>query len=72
MDNKIAINKRVNSLDGFRWIAIGIIFFAHFVNYFISNNIIRYLFLNATLGVDYFFVLSGFGIYISESSKKIS
>ena len=68
------VNGRISSLEGFRWVAFILIFLSHltFMNDYPYSNIWNAYLDNPTLGVDYFFVLSGFGIYYSASRKGYS
>lgn len=67
-------NKRLDQLDSIRFVSILIIVLSHFE--FIGNSFIGEFYTNflhnPTFGVDYFFVLSGFGLYLSFSEKNIS
>ena len=65
--------KRLNQLDGLRFLMILIIVLSHFeflneCNYgeFYAKHLD-----NATMAVDYFFMLSGFGLMYSMHNKKI-
>ena len=64
------LTKRIPQLEGLRFIMCCIIILSHFE--FLSNSKIvvgggytKY-FHNATMAVDYFFMLSGFGICLSQ------
>lgn len=62
--------KRINQLDGLRFIFCVIIIISHFE--FLTNSshfgTIYTLLKNPTMGVDYFFILSGFGLFMSCSN----
>ena len=60
-------SKKINSLTGMRFIAILIIVIYHFE--FIKSHIYQNYLYNATLGVDFFFVLSGFGLMLSDIGR---
>lgn len=62
--------RRIYSLDGFRVIAILLIAFSHlyYLNQYSYGYYWSHYLNNATLGTDFFFVLSGFGLYISDIS----
>lgn len=68
--------KRIKSLDGLRFIFCIVIVFSHFEfladSYYFKDVFLA--FKNPTLAVDYFFMLSGFGIFMSSSldSSKCS
>lgn len=63
------MKNRIRSLEGLRVVAIFIIVLSHFEFVGTLNNgfgsIYNNFLHNATLGVDYFFVLSGFGLMLS-------
>lgn len=66
--------KRIPQLEGLRFIMCCMIILSHFE--FLSNSKIvggytKY-FHNATMAVDYFFMLSGFGIYLSQKRSEKS
>ncbi len=72
-------NKRINSLTGARFFAIMIIVISHFEflkNYGTFGEFYWKFFHTPTIGVDYFFMLSGFGLMLSflnnKDSKKYS
>lgn len=63
---------RIMSLEFMRVIMTGIIFLSHMEflsNYLYGEIYMRYLH-NATIGVDYFFVLSGFGLMAAYRAQK--
>ena len=64
--------KRIKSLDGFRVVAILVIVLSHmnFLGAYSYGNIWARCFNNATLGTDFFFVLSGFGIYLRGQKEE--
>ncbi len=65
---------RVKQLDGFRWVAILMIAFFHcsfLLNYHGYGEILGNYFRNPTIGVDYFFILSGYGVYIRFSEDEL-
>ena len=66
--------KRIPQLEGLRFIMCCIIILSHFE--FLSNSKIvgayTNYFHNATMAVDYFFMLSGFGIYLSPKRLEKS
>ena len=67
--HKSAGTQRINSLTGARFTAIMVIVFSHFE--FLSQfgqfgEIYTKYFHNATLGTDFFFMLSGFGMMLSS------
>ncbi len=66
--------QRVNSLDGFRVIAILLIAFSHlyYLNEYPYGYIWNDFFNNATIGTDFFFVLSGFGLFIGDIPKEVN
>lgn len=53
-------NKRILSLDGLRAIAILMVLVSHFWMYSVSHNGLNRLFQSGWMGVDLFFVLSGY------------
>lgn len=63
---------RIDSLTGARFAAIMIIVFSHFTHlckYGEFGLIYKDFFINPTMGVDYFFMLSGFGMMLSSIRK---
>ena len=60
---------RVPVLDGFRVLAIGMVMLGHYYN-FSNNNIVKYLAIHGYLGVQFFFIISGFVISISLKNSK--
>lgn len=62
----------INALTGARFFAIMVIVCSHFEFLYQYNigNIYSLFFHNATMGVDFFFMLSGFGIMLSNIQKK--
>lgn len=63
--------KRLRQLDGLRFIMFCVILLSHFEflwNYPYGIFYRRFLY-NSTMGVDYFFLLSGFGIYYSSRNQ---
>lgn len=58
-------NHRVNALDGARVIAMLVIVLSHvsILSFYPTNGMLIRFFNNPTIGVDYFFMLSGYGIY---------
>lgn len=63
--------KRLRQLDGLRFIMFCVILLSHFEflwNYPYGAFYRRFLY-NSTMGVDYFFLLSGFGIYYSSRDQ---
>lgn len=66
------MKKRINQLDSFRYIASLMIVFSHFT-FFNRNPLAEKIYSvlwNPFLAVDYFFILSGFGIYLSYNDKN--
>ena len=66
--------KRLDQLDGFRVFAIAVIILSHMEFIFTSGNynygeFYKTYLHNPTMGVDYFFMLSGFGIFYSSIDK---
>lgn len=70
MENK----KRINALTGARFTAIMIIVCAHFefLEQYAFGNIYFTYFHNPTMGVDFFFMLSGFGMMLSSINRNPS
>ena len=71
--NNITANKKINSLTGARFLAISLIVLNHFEFlgiYPIIGTVYNYFFHNATLGVDYFFLLSGFGMMLGSIRRN--
>ena len=66
-------NKRIKQLDSLRFFAIFVIMLSHLE--FLRESLIGefyWTFLhNATFGVDFFFMLSGFGLYYSSYKKEV-
>jgi peptidoglycan/LPS O-acetylase OafA/YrhL len=62
-------NSRVPILDGLRVLAIGMVVLGHYYN-FSKNEIIRFLAIHGYLGVQIFFIISGFVISISLENSK--
>ena len=64
-------SKRLYALDSLRFFAIAVIILSHLE--YLKDSVVGdfyWLYLhNATLGVDFFFMLSGFGLYYSMSEK---
>ena len=67
-------NKRIDTLNGGRFFAMLLIVFSHFdfLSAFSFGNFYNKHINNATLGVDYFFMLSGFGMMYSAFAKATS
>ena len=64
---------KINSLTGMRFIAIMIIVISHFEflrNHYFVGDIYWKFFHNATMGVDFFFILSGFGMMLSDINRN--
>ena len=64
--------KRITSLDGLRFLMALTVVFAHvgfLAVYSLGENVSRY-FLNPFLAVDFFFLLSGFGLFLAYSNKE--
>ena len=64
---------KINSLTGMRFFAIMIIVISHLEflkNYSNIGYVYWQYFHNATLGVDFFFVLSGFGLMLSDINRN--
>lgn len=63
---------KIESLDGARFFAIIIIVFSHFefLSKYTFGNFYNYYIHNPTMGVDFFFVLSGFGMMYSYIKKN--
>lgn len=64
--------KKINTLTGARFTAIMIIVFAHFEfleKYGMFGKVYQKFFDNATMGVDFFFMVSGFGMMLSYINK---
>lgn len=67
------MNKKIDSLTGARFLAIMMIVFSHFDFLTCNENVwwvYKTFFKNASLGVNYFFMLSGFGLYVSYSTHN--
>lgn len=64
--------KHINALTGARFTAIMVIVCSHFefLCQYSIGNIYSLFFHNATMGVDFFFMLSGFGIMLSNIQKN--
>lgn len=65
--------KKIDSLTGARFIAMLLIVFSHFEfleSYPVIGQIYRNFFHNPTLGVDYFFVVSGFGMMLGSFKRN--
>ena len=67
MNTKSLRINRIQSLEGLRVIMLAIIVLSHFefLENYTGGDIYMKFFHNATLGVDYFFMLSGFGLMAS-------
>ncbi len=68
----VGVDKRISALDGFRFFAIMTIVLSHvsILSFVPRNSSLIKFFNNPTLGVDYFFMLSGFGVYRSQVKKS--
>lgn len=67
-------SKKIDALTGFRFIAMFLIVVSHF-EYLKQSSwgwIYDNCFHNATFGVDYFFILSGFGMMLSYHRKRLN
>lgn len=69
-------NRRIPQLDGLRVVAIILIFLSH-MDFVYTGDIsypygefFRVYLRNSDLGVDYFFMLSGFGLYLASLRKE--
>ena len=64
--------KRILSLDGFRFIMCCTIFIGHctWLNDYKYGYIHQIFFQNSSLALDYFFMLSGFGMYLNYNNTK--
>ena len=65
--------EKIDSLTGFRFVAIMLIVISHleFIGeYGHIGNVYKTYIHNATLGVDYFFLLSGFGMMLSYQKNN--
>lgn len=64
--------KRILSLDGFRFIMCCTIFIGHctWLNDYKYGYIHQIFFQNSSLALDYFFMLSGFGMYLNYCNTK--
>lgn len=62
-------NSRVPILDGLRVLAIGMVVLGHYYN-FSKNEIVKFLAYQGYLGVQIFFIISGFVISISLENSK--
>lgn len=66
------INYRIKAIEGMRFIMMSLIILSHCE--FLENTRIglfysRYLH-NATMGVDFFFIISGFGLYLALTKAE--
>lgn len=68
---KLQNNKRISQLETLRFFAMLVIFASHcnFMAYYIYGD---WWINNPIMGVDYFFMLSGFGLYYAYSDRSIS
>lgn len=67
--NDLVNNHRIESLEGARFLAITMIVFGHFeflYQYGKFGEVYWNFFHNPTMGVDFFFLLSGFGLMLSS------
>lgn len=67
--------EKIDSLTGFRFVAIMLIVISHleFIGeYEYIGDVYKTYIHNATLGVDYFFLLSGFGMMLSYQKSNQS
>lgn len=62
------VKKRLDQLDGMRFFMNWIIIISHFE--FLDDTIFHHYLLHTSLAVNYFFVLSGFGLYYSMYLKN--
>ena len=60
--------KRLDQLDGMRFFMNWIIIISHFE--FLDETVFHQYVLNASLAVNYFFILSGFGLYYAMTAKN--
>lgn len=65
----MATQQRISTLDGLRLIAIMMVMFGHYYN-FSKNDIIRVIAIYGYIGVPFFFIISGFVIYMSLEKCK--
>lgn len=66
-------NNKIDSLTGARFVAILLVVICHFEfleSYPYIGPIYKYLFHNATMGVDFFFMLSGFGMMLGSMRRN--
>ena len=66
---------KIDALTGFRFMAIMVIIISHleFIGEYEKIGLFYKTYIhNATLGVDYFFMLSGFGMMLSYQKKSNS
>ncbi|MCR5260803.1 MAG: acyltransferase [Candidatus Gastranaerophilales bacterium] len=65
-------SKKINSLTGMRFFAIMIIVISHleFLKNLPNGQIYMQFFHNPEIGVDFFFVLSGFGLMLSDINRN--
>ena len=65
---------RIMTLEYMRIIMTGVVFISHmeFLAHYSYGRIYTQFFHNATIGVDYFFILSGFGLMASQNADLIS
>lgn len=63
---------RIAQLEALRFCAIFVIMMSHmdFIEGYVGGEIWKRFFHNPTWGVDYFFIVSGFGIYLSHLKDK--
>lgn len=67
-------NRKIETLTGMRFVAIMLIVISHFDFFIPKTELIGTVFYNylknATFGVDYFFILSGFGLMLSDIHRN--
>ena len=65
--------ERIYQLDGLRFVMIFIIFMGHCFSHFLCNYSYGWMktFFSTGFAVDYFFILSGFGIYLNNYNKQV-
>lgn len=67
-------NRKIETLTGMRFVAIMLIVISHFDFFIPKTELMGTVFYNylknATFGVDYFFILSGFGLMLSDIHRN--